>query len=78
METETVELEAVFLRASDSKAVLVAVGRQQCWIPESQIGDESEIFAKCDRGKGEICKLVCTRWIAEEKGLVPREDPDDE
>ena len=37
----------------------------EMWIPDSQIHDDSEVYRE-----GDIGKLVITRWIAEQKGLV--------
>lgn len=35
------------------------------WIPKSQITDDSEVYAP-----GHLGRLVITRWIAIQKGLV--------
>jgi len=46
-------------------AVLVELDGEDVWIPRSQLHDDNEVNAKGDTGK-----LVMTRWIAEQKGLV--------
>jgi hypothetical protein len=38
---------------------------KQCWIPQSQIFDDSEVFET-----GHVGKLVIPRWLAEREGLI--------
>ena len=52
------------IRATDS-ALLVVIDGQQVWIPQSQIDDESEVYAEGDEGE-----LVVSEWIATQKDLV--------
>lgn len=66
---EKVVFEAEFIRQSN-KAVLVEIDGEEHWIPESQIHDDSEAFVGCDLDKGDACKLICSEWIAKEKGLL--------
>lgn len=51
--------------AETASALLVVVDGQQHWIPQSQVDDESEVYA--DKHEGE---LVVSEWIAVQKGLV--------
>ena len=46
-------------------AVRVTIDGKSCWIPQSQIDDDSEVYRANDRGK-----LVISEWIAIQKGLV--------
>jgi hypothetical protein len=65
---EPVVFEDVTAKASSSKALLCEIDGEEFWIPKSQIHDDSEVYAKDQTGK-----LVISRWIAEEKGLIDRE-----
>jgi hypothetical protein len=38
---------------------------KQCWVPQSQIHDDSEVFEVGHKGK-----LVIPRWLAEREGLI--------
>lgn len=66
--SEPVTIEDVTATASSSKAILCDIDGEEIWIPKRQIHDDSEVYAK-----GHTGKLVITRWIAEEKGLVDKE-----
>ena len=46
-------------------AVRVTIDGKSCWIPQSQIDDDSEVYRANDHGK-----LVISEWIAIQKGLV--------
>jgi hypothetical protein len=58
--------EAVVV-ATTEKAVLVMVDDQEHWIPDSQIGPDSELHTGSDNG--DEGKLSITEWIASKKGL---------
>ena len=45
-------------------ALLCEIDGVEHWIPQSQIDDDSEIFAEGDEGI-----LVVSQWLAEQKGL---------
>jgi hypothetical protein len=64
-----VELDACYLRET-AMAVLVNCEGKEVWIPDSQIDEDSEIFVGCKLSAGEVSKLICSEWIATEKGLV--------
>jgi hypothetical protein len=50
--------------AVSEKAILVDIDGTEVWIPQSQVHEDSEVFAKGDDGK-----LVITKWIARQKGV---------
>lgn len=62
---ETEEFEDVVAKNATEKAVLCEIDGEDHWIPRSQIDDDSEVYEKGHEGK-----LVVTRWIAEQKGLI--------
>ena len=63
---DTVTFEDVRCTKATAKALLVSIdGDPPIWIPLSQVNEDSEVFSEGDEGK-----LVVTRWIAEQKGLV--------
>ncbi len=63
---DVVELEVSEpVEAETSAAILVNIDGEKVWLPQSQIHADSEVY-----GKGHIGRLVITRWIAEQKGLV--------
>ena len=68
MPCEVESFEVTFLTQTD-KAVLVEHEGEEFWIPNTQIDDDSEVFVGCDLQRGEEGTLVCTTWIAEQKGL---------
>ncbi len=57
--------------AESGKAIKVQLkdGRV-LWVPNSQVHDNSEIYAEGKVIKGSPGTLVLTTWIAEQKGLV--------
>lgn len=57
------------VKAVTKKAVLVQIDDKECWIPESQIHADSEIYAKSSK-KGDKGKIVMSEWIAEQKELA--------
>jgi hypothetical protein len=48
-----------------ANALLVEIDGDEHWIPQSQIDDDSEVYA--DGHEGE---LVISEWLAQQKGLV--------
>ena len=62
---ESVTIDGAVCTAASEKAIKVRIDDAEHWIPQSQIDDDSEVYQKGDEGK-----LVITRWIAEQKGLV--------
>lgn len=46
-------------------ALLCVIDGKEHWVPQSQIDDDSEVFAKGGEGK-----LVTTLWWAEKAGLA--------
>ena len=63
----SVALDAVVALRETRDAVLCAIRGHEVWIPQSQITDESEVWRAGHKGR-----LVVTRWLAEQKGFVPR------
>ena len=61
----TVEFEDVFVEAETPLAILCEIDGKKCWIPQSQIQADSEVWHAEDQGT-----LVVTRWWAEKEGLV--------
>ena len=64
-----VELEVVYLGETE-KAIKIEYEGEEYWIPDSQIHPDSEVHVGSDCRIWDTCTLVCSRWIAEEKGLV--------
>jgi hypothetical protein len=63
---DCVELEVEEpVRQRTSKAILVKYCGEEHWIPQSQIHEDSEVYAE-----GHTGTLIVSRWIAEQKGLV--------
>jgi len=60
-----VEFENVICKAETDKAILVEIEGEEVWIPQSQVDDDSHVWAKGDEGL-----LIISDWIAEQKGLV--------
>lgn len=58
------EIDEPVDRATE-KAIHVTVGGEACWIPQSQIHEDSEVWKE-----GQTGTLIVSRWIAEQKGLV--------
>lgn len=67
--SECVAIEDVEVVRETEKALLCAFelknGRQELWIPKSQIHDDSEVYEEDTEGV-----LVIPEWLAIEKGLV--------
>ncbi len=61
----TVTIENVECIRESANAILVRIDGDEMWIPQSQVHADSEVWRKGDEGK-----LVITKWIAEQKGLV--------
>ena len=59
-----VRIEDAFAKAETERALLVVIDGDEYWIPQSQITDDSEVYAKGHEGD-----LVITDYIAEQKGL---------
>lgn len=62
MSREEVEI-AVEVRRETTAALLVFDGKTECWIPKSQISDQSET-------DGKIETIFIPEWLANEKGLI--------
>ena len=60
-----IRFDDVVCKAETDKAILVEIGGEEHWIPQSQILDDSQVWRKGDEGE-----LVVTEWIAIEKELV--------
>lgn len=60
-----VRIDDAICTAATDKAILVLIEGRQYWIPQSQIGVESEVWRKGDEGT-----LVINEWIAYVKGIA--------
>lgn len=62
---DQVVLDNVTAKKATAKALLVELeGGRTIWVPQSQITDDSEVYAEGDTGT-----LVVTAWFAEREGL---------
>jgi len=61
-----VEIDFDEVKATTDKAILVRVGREDHWIPKSQIGELTRSKSRFASGGS----LTIPEWLAEEKGLV--------
>jgi len=64
MTDDTVTIEKVTVKQETAKAILVAIGADQFWVPKSVIHDDSEVYAAATDGD-----LVIARWWAEKEGI---------
>lgn len=65
-DVEVVDVEDCYARVETNKALLIQLpDDDEVWVPKSQIEDDSEVYADGHNGK-----LVCTKWIAEQKGFL--------
>jgi len=67
MGDDTVSLDDVECIRETNSAILCRIGdkrKREVWIPQSQVHDDSEVYAKGHKGK-----LVVTQWFAEQEGL---------
>lgn len=62
---EKVRLDDVNVIRATEKAILVEVGGEEMWVPQSQIDDDSEVWEERQEGT-----LIVSEWWAERKGLV--------
>jgi hypothetical protein len=65
---EPVTIHDAVCKAESEKAILVSfpdTDADDCWIPKSQLDDDSEVFEKGGSGK-----LVIPRWLAQKAGLI--------
>lgn len=58
-------IEDVTVIKETEKALLCLIDGEEIWIPQSQVDDDSEVWAGGDEGK-----LVISKWIAEQKELT--------
>lgn len=63
MTTEQVEVTC-FVKVETDAAYLINDGKNEVWIPKSQVTDSSE------DNKGNIMSIFIPLWLATEKGLV--------
>lgn len=63
-EDETCEFDDCVCVSETAKAILVRCGDKQCWVPKSQVSDDSEVYGYEDAGK-----LIVKAWFAEKEGL---------
>jgi hypothetical protein len=58
------EFDDVEVIAETDMALLCAIDRRECWIPKSQISDNSEIAGMGDEGT-----LIINGWFADKEKL---------
>lgn len=63
------EFDVTYLHQTD-KAVLINYEGKEYWIPDSQIDEDSEAYVGCKLDKGEKVTLICSEWIALNKGMI--------
>lgn len=61
---DTVTFEKVTVKQETPRAILVAIGSGQVWVPKSVIHDDSEVYAMDTDGD-----LIVARWFAEKEGI---------
>ena len=64
MSTENEWIDVVVVAATES-AVLLSNGKDEAWVPRSQIIDEEDAL-----DKGVATRVELPVWLAEKKGLV--------
>jgi hypothetical protein len=52
------------IKATD-KAILCVIAGEDCWVPQSQVHEDSEVFEDGNEGT-----LIVTAWLAKTKGWV--------
>ena len=65
METYTIEDAVCIADTGDAIKVEAPEFEEPQWIPQSQVHEDSEVFAKSDRGN-----CIVTQFFAEKKGWV--------
>jgi len=71
----TIKDRKVYIRdvkaiAATVNAILVCIDDEEFWIPQSQVDDDSDVYAEGDEGT-----LVITEWLAnQKKGLLALAD----
>jgi len=65
---EVLVIEDCYAENETPKALLVRLpDDEEVWIPKGHIDDDSEVYERGHNGK-----LVITKWIAQQKGLIER------
>lgn len=62
-EEDVVSVDAVCIRQTD-KAIQVRIGKRELWVPQSQVHDDSEVYALGHDGV-----LVLRGWFARKEGI---------
>lgn len=62
---EPVEFDGAECLKETDRAILCKVGKRELWVPQSQVHDDSEVYAKGHKGR-----LVIKAWFAEQEGLT--------
>jgi len=68
----TVALEECLVKHETEKAYLVEYEEEEYWLPKSQIVEEESDEIQL----GETVTISVKRWLAEEKGLAARIEPE--
>ena len=58
-------IEGVVAIRQTAAALLIDLGEDEIWIPQSQIDDDSEVWQQGDEGD-----LVVSAWFARQKGWL--------
>jgi hypothetical protein len=71
MSDADVHVENVHCKHMTEKALLCRIGKEDMWIPRSQVREESEVLDDLNASEG---TLIISHWIASEKGLVEKSE----
>lgn len=58
--------DVVCMKATDLALLCELPDGREVWIPQSHIGDDSEVYDDSDNNRG---KLVITAWLAKQKSI---------
>jgi hypothetical protein len=62
---DLITIDDVEVIAETGRALLIFDGNRQEWVPKSQIGRDSEVQEKGDKGS-----ILIPEWLAKEKGFI--------
>ena len=65
MSGDVATFEGIRVLGETDKAIRVVIDGKPCWVPKSQIHDDSEVYQSGTSGK-----LIVSQWWAEKEELV--------
>ena len=65
--SDPVRFEVAGVDAESEKAILVEIDGEKCWVPKSQIHEDSEVYSKKSGEGGGT--LIVSAWWARKNGL---------